>query len=50
MKERICGTCKHNKYDTESDGSYACNNERSDNYAMWTEYDDTCDDWEEKGE
>lgn len=45
MDERmVCGTCKYH----ETDGcDFICNNPESDYYSDWTEYDDTCDEWEE---
>ena len=53
MKE-CCGTCKYNKrdfYRPQGRGysEFCCGNEDSGNYCIPTFYDDTCDDWEEKG-
>lgn len=49
MKE-VCGNCKYNKrvLDVHCNAEFCCGNEDSDNYAVPTFYDDTCDDWEEK--
>lgn len=46
----ICGECRHHKYDRESDGSYFCNNDRSEYFGDWTDYTDSCDEWESKDE
>ena len=53
MEKEVCGTCKHNKYDTDGSGirngaTFYCGNEDSDNCGVPTFYDDTCDDWEGK--
>lgn len=42
---RICGTCQHHR---KCCGEWQCFNEQSENYAVETEYDDTCEDWEER--
>ena len=52
MKE-ICGNCKFNKYDPDGSGvrrsgCFYCTNERSENYAVPTFKDDTCDEYEPK--
>ncbi len=49
MKE-VCGTCKYNirSLDGHCNAELCCNNENSENYAVPTFYDDTCDEWEEK--
>ena len=46
----LCGECKHHKYDKEADGSWYCNNDRSEFFGDWTEYTDRCDEWESKDE
>lgn len=43
----VCGTCKYHKYEQESQG-WVCVNSNSEYLADWTEYSDTCDEWEEK--
>jgi len=43
----ICGECKYHKY-SPSDGEWICTNEDSDNYALETEYCDSCVDGGEK--
>ena len=45
---QVCGTCKWHEWDQESDGSFVCINFESPNNADWTEYDDSCEEWEEK--
>lgn len=52
MRE-ICGECKHHKSDKQ-DGDFAyigwyCDNEDSDYYTDYTEYDDSCDCFEKRG-
>lgn len=49
MKE-VCGTCRWNKRTTNGhcNAEWSCNNEDSDNYAVPTFWDETCDDWEAK--
>ena len=44
-----CGTCKHSRY-YWIDREYCCMNEDSDNFALPTEYNDGCEEWEEKDE
>jgi hypothetical protein len=56
MKEKICGTCKHHKHiyahvRPHGDGikiedGWACINEDSENAGCYTDYDDSCDEWE----
>ena len=47
MNEEICGNCKWHRYEKESQGWVCCNAD-SDYCADWTEYDDSCDEFEEK--
>lgn len=49
MRE-VCGTCKYNQrsYDGHCNAEFCCGNEESDNYAVPTFYDDTCDSYEPK--
>ena len=45
MNEQICGTCiYHHKIDDD----WMCTNKDSECYADWTEYNDSCPDWEGK--
>ena len=47
-KEKVCGTCKYHKiYSASFYEVWICDNEDSDYYAMESEYDDACDEWEE---
>lgn len=49
----ICGKCKHhfcdnaNGYSSENKTWY-CNNQNSKNYEELTEYEDSCDEYEER--
>lgn len=42
-----CGTCKWHRYENTSQG-FVCVNEESDYCADWTDYKDSCEEWEEK--
>ena len=42
-----CGTCKWHRHENTSQGR-ACMNSESDYCADWTDYNDSCDEWEEK--
>jgi len=42
-----CGACKYNRYDPVEQ-AYYCDNQESDNYGVFTAYDDNCEDFEEK--
>lgn len=46
MKE--CGNCKYHYHEDIDDG-WVCVNPRSRFCTDWTEYEDTCEAWEEKG-
>ena len=46
MRE-ICGNCKYHQYEDMSQGWVCCKNE-SEYCADWTEYNDTCENSEEK--
>ena len=48
MKKEICGECKWHKYE-EIDRGYVCTNDKSDYCTDWTEYNDTCEEWEQRG-
>ncbi len=43
----ICGNCKYHQYEEASQGWVCCNGE-SEYCADWTEYNDTCEDFEER--
>lgn len=45
--EKICGNCRYHKHESVDDG-WICTNPDSNNIADWTEYEDTCPDWEER--
>lgn len=46
-KDQICGTCKYYYYKSIDDG-WVCVNDQSEYVADLTEYNDTCEEWEEK--
>ena len=43
--ENICGKCMHHRYE---DGEWICNNPDSECYGCYTEYNDECDEFEER--
>ena len=45
--DKCCGTCKWHKFENISDG-FVCVNSDSDYCADWTEYGDSCEEWEKK--
>lgn len=45
--ERCCGNCKYHYHESIDDG-WVCVNDESEFVADWTEYNDTCDEWEER--
>ena len=47
MIDEVCGNCKYHQFESIDNG-YVCVNPDSDNIADWTEYDDSCEDWEKK--
>lgn len=47
MKEQCCGTCKYHHHEHIDDG-WVCVNDRSDYVACWTEYKDSCEEYEER--
>ena len=47
--KQCCGTCRYHEYEDFSQG-YVCVNDESEYCADWTEYNDTCDEWEGKDE
>ena len=47
IKEERCSNCRYNKFDLELDRFY-CNNSSSEMYDSTTEYNDSCEHWEEK--
>lgn len=54
----LCGTCKHHKHiysnvskengSLRIDEGWMCINEDSENAGCYTDYDDSCDEWEER--
>ena len=47
IDEKCCGTCKYHYHKNIGDG-WECVNDRSEYFADWTEYSDSCDEWEER--
>ena len=47
--DKCCGTCKWHKFENISDG-FVCVNSDSDYCADWTEYGDSCEEWEKRNE
>ena len=45
LDDKCCGTCKYHGFENLSDG-WECVNDRSEYFADWTEYSDSCDEWE----
>ena len=43
--EQVCGTCEYNNV---CEGEFCCNNPDSDAYGCPTNYNDVCEEWEEK--
>ena len=48
MNEEHCGNCGYCVLEGESN-EWVCNNEESDRYGEYTEYADSCEEWEERG-
>ena len=46
MEKEVCGRCMWHRY--ESTGDWSCNNEDSEFYTDYTEYKDSCDEFEER--
>jgi hypothetical protein len=47
IDDKCCGTCKYHYHKNIGDG-WECVNDRSEYFADWTEYSDSCDEWEER--
>jgi len=45
--QETCATCKHCKRISFT-SDFICNNENSDYYTDFVEWDDVCNDWEER--
>jgi hypothetical protein len=46
-KVEICGNCKYHQHEDITDG-WVCVNDESEHLSDWTEYGDTCEEWEER--
>lgn len=44
--QQCCGSCAYNRPDK---GDWSCSNEESEMYGMYTEYEDGCDGYQQKG-
>jgi len=42
--DECCGTCQHHFKD--ANGEWVCGNKDSEHYTDWTNYKDSCGDWE----
>ena len=47
LDEKICGTCRRNRYDGDED-DYYCGNIGGRNHGISTQRDGTCKDWESR--
>ena len=47
MKDECCGTCKYHCYANDED-DWVCENPNSENNGVWTDYEDFCNDYEER--
>ena len=47
LMDECCGNCKHHQYEDASQGWVCCNPD-SECCADWTEYDDVCEEFEER--
>ena len=45
--DKCCGTCAYHRYDELTD-DWVRSNDMSENYADYTDYNDSCIDWEER--
>lgn len=48
-KKDCCGLCKYHVHEDIDDG-WVCVNPDSDNFTDWTEYDDACEEFEQRQE
>ncbi len=48
IDDKCCGTCKYHGFGKLSDG-FSCVNEQSEYFSDFTEYNDSCEEWEERG-
>ena len=46
-KEEVCGCCGYHYYDKD-DEEWVCDCQESERYSDYTEYGDTCEEWEER--
>lgn len=45
--DKCCGTCRHHVPDGKFPDDWLCINDKSEHIADYTEYEETCDFWEE---
>lgn len=48
--DHCCGNCKWHYPDGTWPDDWICTNQASDHCADWTEYEDTCEEWEARDE
>lgn len=48
-EKKVCGTCKYHQFENVDDG-YMCVNDESEYLSDWTEYNDSCSEWEGRNE
>ena len=46
--DKCCGTCRHHVPDGNFPDDWLCVNDKSEHIADYTEYEETCDFWEER--
>lgn len=46
-EEHVCGTCRHHKNNTKS-GDWWCTEFDSEYFTDYTDYSDSCEEWEER--
>lgn len=49
-EDKCCGTCKYHKPDDDFPEDWICCNDKSENVADWTDFEDVCDQYEEKAQ
>ena len=46
--QQICGTCRYHLPDDVFPSDWVCVNNNSKNCGDWTEFEETCESWEER--
>ena len=47
-EQACCGNCRFHEQDEEYSGDWICSNDLSDNYGDYTEYEDACEEYEQR--